>query len=92
MNYDPKIKALTLKTSDLDAVYLNLMYTLKQLRELAGLPLNSYKRDGLLDTHDFAAMAVVEAGMSLGIDFGIANAHQHNLINHAEPELLEGES
>lgn len=58
----------------------NLLYTLQTIRELAGLPLEPYARDGVLTPVCFAQMAVIEAAEDLGIDLGVTK-HSFHLLD-----------
>lgn len=80
MKYNPKLKALVIKPDDLDRAYYLIMYSLKKMREGAGLPLSRYEKDGPLEAHDFAAIALMEAGECIGIDFEVT-PHNHNKLD-----------
>lgn len=80
MKYDPKLNRLVHCTGDLQNVYNLLMYSLKHLRESAGLPLDKYEREGPLTSHDHAAIAIVEAINELGVHLEIT-PHQHNQLD-----------
>lgn len=77
MRYSPKLKALIVSTKELDKTYYLIMFALKQMRLSAGLPLAKFERGGPLTEHDHAAIAIIELGMDLGIDFDVT-PHQHN--------------
>ena len=80
MKYNPRLKALVVSTGELDHTYFLINHALKCLRESAGLPLSKYRREGPLTPHDHAAMALIELGMNLGIDFDVT-PHNHNRID-----------
>jgi hypothetical protein len=58
----------------------NLLYTLQKVRELGGLPLEPYAREGMLTPVCFAQMAVIEAAEDLGIDLGVTK-HSFHLLD-----------
>lgn len=80
MKYNPRLKALVVSTKEMDQTYFLIMYALKQMRLQAGLPLTKFERDGPLTEHDHAAIAIVELGINLGIDFDVT-PHNHNKID-----------
>lgn len=80
MKYNPRLKAMVVTTGELDQIYYLIMYALKQMRESAGLPLEKYERNGCLTEHDHAAIAIVELGINLGIDFDVT-PHNHNKLD-----------
>lgn len=79
MKYNPRLKALVVSPSDMDRTYYLIMFALKQMRLSAGLPLEKYKREGALSEHDYAAMALVELGTNLGIDFDVTPPNHNKL-------------
>ena len=80
MKYNPRLKALVVSPSDMDQTYYLIMHALKQMRLSAGLPLEKYQREGSLTEHDHAAIAIVELGTNLGIDFEVT-PHNHNKLD-----------
>ncbi len=80
MKYNPKLKALVVTPAEMDQTYYLIMYALRKMRESAGLSLGKYKRDGCLTEHDHAAIAIVELGINLGIDFDVT-PHNHNKLD-----------
>lgn len=83
MKYNPRLKALVIPVADVDRTYFLIMYALKQMREAAGIPLAKYEREGPLTAHDLAAIAILELGTNLGIDFDVT-PHNHNKIDLSE--------
>ena len=69
MVYNPKNKTFGIERDKLDMIYLCLRYALKSIREMAGLPLDKYKRDEL-GPADHAQRAIIEAAENIGIDVG----------------------
>jgi hypothetical protein len=80
VKYNPRLKALVVTPGEMNQTYYLIMYALKQMRESAGLPLDKYDRDGCLTEHDHAAIAIVELGINLGIDFDVT-PHSHNRLD-----------
>ena len=80
MKYNPKLKALVVTPAEMNQTYYLIMYALRQMRESAGLCLCKYERDGCLTEHDHAAIAIVELGINLGIDFDVT-PHNHNKLD-----------
>lgn len=80
MKYNPRLKAMVVTTGEMDQTYYLIMYALKHMRESAGLPFEKYERDGCLTEHDHAAIAIVELGINLGIDFDV-EPHNHNKLD-----------
>lgn len=70
MNYNPKSKSLQLSTSDIDKAASSLLYAMKCIREMACLPLKTYKRKGPLELPDHAQKSILDAANYLGIDLG----------------------
>lgn len=85
MKYNPKLKALVISTTDLDRTYFLIMYALKHMRLSAGLPLEKYERESCLTEHDHAAIAIMELGTDLGIQFDVT-PHNHNKLDLSDIE------
>lgn len=85
MKYNPRLKALVISTKEMDQTFYLIMYALKNMRKSAGLPLDKYDREGPLTDHDHAAIAIVELGINMGIDFEVT-PHNHNKIDLREFE------
>ncbi len=83
MKYNPRLKALIVTTGQMDQTYFLIMYALKNMRKSAGLPLGKYELEGPLTEHDHAAIAIVELGINLGIDFDVT-PHNHNKLDLTE--------
>lgn len=80
MKYCPVKDKLMINTSEAQYAYFLLRMALKNLRKVAGLPLDKYQKTGFLTEHDSAAIAIIEAGNSIGIDFGVT-PHNHNNLD-----------
>ena len=68
--YDPTRKVFLVPADDLEAVSGFLRLAMREIRQLAGLPLDKYERHGLLLPPDHAQRNLIEAAECLGIDFG----------------------
>lgn len=66
--------------ADLKHAALLMRESLKNIRKLAGLPLDRYERDGgMLVPADFAQIYIVECANVLGIDLGVTPHDFHKL-------------
>lgn len=83
MEYNPKLDRLMIETSDAKEVYFLILYCLKQMRLVNGLPLDKYKREGLMTEHDHGAVALLDIAVKLGIDMGVT-PHHHNHLDLRE--------
>ena len=73
----------TVDSNALSGAALNLRYALSKIRELAGLPLDRYPREGALTDADHAQKGVLDAAAAMGIDFG---ASWGNELDLRDPE------
>lgn len=83
MRYNPRLKKLVISPSDLDQAYFLIMYALKSMRQSAKLPLEKHEKSRRLTAHDSAAMAIIEVGMNIGIDFEVT-PQNHNKLDLTE--------
>jgi hypothetical protein len=70
VNYHAPSGQFTSELRDIEAAALNLIYSLKHIRQLAELPLTKYKREGPLTHADHAQKGILDAAKALGIDLG----------------------
>lgn len=70
MKYDPLKNKITITTEEAQMAAGCLMYALRSIRESAGLPLDKYERDGMLEPADHAQRGILEAAKYLGMDLG----------------------
>lgn len=68
MTYNPKTNTLRVRPEDMQRAYDSLMWSLKNIRLAAGLPLDRYDRPGPLEAVDFAQKGILEAAEALGIE------------------------
>lgn len=81
MIYDPKTKTLRVRPEDMDAAYGSLMWSLKNIRETAGLPLDAYQDPGTLDAPHFAMKGILDAMEKLGMEAPARWGHEIDLRN-----------
>ena len=70
MIYDAKTKRFTVSAQEMQLAAGSFYYALRHIRELAGLPLDRYERDGALENADHAQRGILDAAKTLGIDLG----------------------
>jgi hypothetical protein len=68
--YDPLRKVFQIPTDDMGFVGRHLLYAMREIRTVAGLPLDKYERTGLLQPADHAQRALIEVAERLGLDLG----------------------
>lgn len=69
MKFNPKTKSLEIKVGTLELVYHDLIYAIRSIRDMAGLPHDKYNRDNHvgLEPVDHAQRAILQACEHLGI-------------------------
>ena len=70
LTYNPKSKTVGVDIKNLDMVYHSLLYAIRSIRELAGLPLDKYEQKGPLTAADHAQKGILDAAKLMGIDMG----------------------
>ena len=70
MTYNARTKRLEVHQDTLENVSHQMIYALRCIRELAGLPMDRYKQDGPLQRADHAQRAIIDMARHLGIDLG----------------------
>jgi len=70
MKFHAPTGQFTVNKKDLEYAAHTLLNTIKHIREMNGLPLTKYKREGLLEASDFAQKNIIDAAKALGIDLG----------------------
>jgi hypothetical protein len=70
MNFNPKSKSFEINLLNIEMAYNSLIYSIRNIREMAGLPLDKYKKSGPLDPVDHAQKGILDAAKVLGIDMG----------------------
>lgn len=68
--YDPLHKMFHVPLEDMESVGLHLLYAMREIRALGGLPLDKYERTGLLQPEDMAQKALINIAERLGLDLG----------------------
>jgi hypothetical protein len=70
MKYIAKSKSFTITEKELQLATYSLLWAIKNIRELANLPLDKYERKGPLESADFAQKGILDAASAIGIDLG----------------------
>lgn len=70
MRYHAPTKQFTIGLDAIGMVSYLLLDTMKHVRQAEGLPLEPYKRDGVLTNADYAQKNIIEAADKIGIDLG----------------------
>jgi len=70
MQYSGIHKKFIISEKELEMAYENLKWAMKKAREIANVPLQKRKREGMLEDIDHLERAIIEAGKSIGINFG----------------------
>jgi hypothetical protein len=70
MKYHAPTKQFTVSKENLDMAYYSFIYAIRHIREIAGLPMTRYQRDGMLSNADHAQKGILDAAKALGIDMG----------------------
>jgi hypothetical protein len=96
ITYNAHTKNLEIPVETLERVSYELTYTLRSIREIAGLPMDKYERPGPLEPADHAQRAVIEIANALGINMGAkwgneidlrnADDNSANARDHQQPE------
>lgn len=79
--YHAPSKGFTIDLSDLTSATYDLFYSLKNIRELAGLPMTKYEREGFLTKADHAQKGIIDAAKALGIDLGASWGNEIDLTD-----------
>jgi hypothetical protein len=70
MHYHVPTKQFTVEHSKLELAGYSLIYAIRHIRDMAGLPYTKYQRDGMLTDADHAQKGILDAAKSLGVDLG----------------------
>lgn len=70
MKFHAPTGQFTVEADKLKFSAMCFMHALRGIRELAGLPLTRYEREGILTRADHAQRAVIEGAENIGIDLG----------------------
>lgn len=74
MRYHAPSKQFTVSPSDLQSCAATLLFAIKKIRQVAGLPLEGGERQGAMTDACHAEQAVLDACQSIGIDLGAIRA------------------
>lgn len=92
MNFNPRKNSLQLSPDDARQAYSLFIYSLRSIRELAGLPLDKYKQEGGLDAADHAQRGIIDGANKLGIDMGAEWGNELDLRNEDDLEDISSPS
>ena len=70
MTYHAPTNQFTVPAADLQRVCHSLRWAIKNIREGHGLDPKGYKREGAMDSPEFAECGILDAAKLLGIDLG----------------------
>ena len=79
MKFHAQSESLIIPLESLKRTALNIRYSMKAIRELAGLPLDRYEVPGALSEADHAQQRLITVARDLGIDLGSEWAHEIDL-------------
>lgn len=84
ITFNAQTKNLEIPAETLSRVSDELIYTLRSIREIAGLPMDRYERPGPLEPADHAQRAVLEIANALGINLGAKWGNEIDLRTQEE--------
>lgn len=70
MKYDPFKNTITITPEEAQRAAHLMIYALRNIREMAGLPLDKHERPGMLEPVDHAQRGILDAAKALGMDLG----------------------
>jgi hypothetical protein len=81
MKFHAPTGQFTIEADKLKFAATCFMCALRDIRELAGLPLTRYERSGALTRADHAQRAVIEGAENMGIDLGARWGNEIDVSN-----------
>ncbi|MGX1201138.1 hypothetical protein [Marinobacter sp. MBR-105] len=85
MLYHAPTRRFTVAQNDIERTTICLLLALKHIREISGLPLTAYSRDGVaLDDSDHAQKNVIDAAKAIGIDLGAEWGNELDLSDNGQ--------
>ena len=80
MQYDPIKQKISISPDEAKLAAYSLLYAMRTIRELAGLPLEPYEKDRVsLTPADHAQKGIIDAAKHLGFDIGPEWGNQYDL-------------
>ena len=70
ITFNAQTKSLEIPVATLERVSYELIYILRSIREISGLPMDKYPRPGVFEPADHAQRSVLEIAKALGINMG----------------------
>lgn len=91
MKFHAPTGEFTVDANDMKMAAHSFRYAIRSIRELAGLPMGKYRKDGPLESADHAQKGILDAAKALGIDMGAEWGHELDVSFEDEREA-EGDS
>jgi len=79
MKYDPINGQFKITPDSAKLAAYSLLYAMRNIRELAGLPLEPYNNEGPLTPAEHAQKGIIDAAKHLGFDIGPEWGNQYDL-------------
>ena len=70
MKYHFPTRQFTVDQDGFELAGYSLIYAIRHIRDIAGLPHTKYAREGMLSDADHAQKSILDAAKALGIDLG----------------------
>ncbi len=70
MKYHAPTKSFVIRQEQLEHVSLLLLFAIQKVREMGGRPLEGYKRNGPMESPEFAEATILDIARALDIDLG----------------------
>lgn len=84
LKYHAQADGLVISTDILKQTAINILGSMKSIRELAGLPLDRYEMSVAMSPADHAQQRLVTLARDLGIDLGSQWANEIDLRDHSK--------
>ena len=81
MRYNAIAESWEMQPASIERTANRLCYAMARLRKLHNHPLEAYENSIQLEEIDFIMIEIVEAGMLIGVAFGVKDSAQHNEID-----------
>ena len=76
MKYHVPTGQFTVEKDSLEMAGYNLIYAIRHIRDMAGLPHTKYQKKGPLSDADHAQKGILDAAKALGVDLGAEWGHE----------------
>jgi len=81
MKYNAIAESWEMHPTSIERTANRICSAMARIRKLHNLPLEAYENETQLKEIDFVMIELVEAGMLIGISFGIKDSVRHNEID-----------